>query len=416
MPIITRYHDQVNFVIPDYRELVTVKKRSLLRKEVSLLTQNYGEYVFIRKKNSNQYEVTFAREQGFLLGETVWNHFGKPPDLIYCESIPHQDEVLLVVVKSGSVFLDVQLPLDSVVDELAVFRNQISSFEIYIYGDVPVSETPRAGYFSLDKKSVKSFTELSDSLFDNLVVSADLQVLPLNQVLRKQGLGAFPIKQTAIYFIVIVVIWYFWDMIKVNQYTRVLPSVIIGVVDPFARFINALASPAPDQEIKQLVDYISLIMTNPGWSVVSISYNSNAGFTANLLPQGGSAGMLQKWAFINSVNLSIDEKGVALTLPNQVKVRQAPGTIYVLRNVVANLIDKVNLVMPGSAVKINVQTQYSNYKEMKLVIIFSGVSLDMLLLLGEQLANLPFVLNDSELSISSEGDVSGQLLLTVLGN
>src|SRR5688572_11892417 len=105
MPYITR-EDGEHFVIPSYRDVLVVKQKNQLKKEILLLSQSYGEYITLQKKGGNQYEVAFSPDTGYLLGESIWYHFKRPVDLIYCEAIPNTTEAILVIVKSSSVYLD----------------------------------------------------------------------------------------------------------------------------------------------------------------------------------------------------------------------------------------------------------------------------------------------------------------------
>src|SRR5690348_12369046 len=101
MPYITR-EDGERFIIPSYRDVLSAQKPGLLKKEILLLSETYGQYITLQKKSSTQYEVTFSHEPGVLLGETIWHYFKRPSDLIYCEAIPNTAEAILVIVKSGS--------------------------------------------------------------------------------------------------------------------------------------------------------------------------------------------------------------------------------------------------------------------------------------------------------------------------
>ena len=147
MSYITR-EDGEHFVIPSYRDVITSKQKSFIKKEILLLSQSYGEYITLQKKNDNQYEVAFSPDTGYLLGESLWHYFKRPLDMIYCEAIPNTTEAILVIVKNGSVYLDGSFPLDSIPEELVVFLTQQNNFEICIYGDVPISQTPEIGKFS----------------------------------------------------------------------------------------------------------------------------------------------------------------------------------------------------------------------------------------------------------------------------
>src|SRR5262245_20600863 len=105
MPYIAR-EDGERFVLPFYRNFLIFNQKSQLKKEILLLSQSYGEYITLQKKNATQYEVAFSPDTGYLLGESIWHNFKKPLDLIYCEAIPNTTEAILVIVKSGSVYLD----------------------------------------------------------------------------------------------------------------------------------------------------------------------------------------------------------------------------------------------------------------------------------------------------------------------
>ena len=131
MPYITR-EDGEHFVIPSYRDVLSIKQKTQLKKEIYSLSQSYGEYITLQKKSVNQYEVAFSTDTGYLLGESIWHTFNRPEDMIYCEVVPNTTEAIFVIVKSGIVYLDGRFPLDSIPEELVVFLTQQNKFEIYI--------------------------------------------------------------------------------------------------------------------------------------------------------------------------------------------------------------------------------------------------------------------------------------------
>src|SRR4029079_16909719 len=188
MPYITR-EDGERFVIPSYRDVITATNSGQLKREIKLLSQSYGEYITLQKKSTNQYEVAFSIDTGYLLGESIWHQFNKPQDLIYCEAIPNTMEAILVIVKSGSVYLDGSFPLDSIPEELIIFLTQQNNFEIYIYGDVPISHEPDAGKFSFEASSVKSFEVLKKPIFPTLPLLKMYQLQLVDQVLKAHGIG-----------------------------------------------------------------------------------------------------------------------------------------------------------------------------------------------------------------------------------
>src|SRR5579862_9218133 len=167
MPYITR-DDGEHFVIPSYRDVLSAKQKSQLKKDILLLSQSYGEYITLQQKSPTQYEVAFSPDTGYLLGESIWHHFKRPPDMIYCEEVPGTTEAILVIVKNGSVYLDGSFPKESIPEELIIFLTQENHFEIYTYGDVTISQTPAEGKFSFESNSVKSFTVLDKPVFPTL--------------------------------------------------------------------------------------------------------------------------------------------------------------------------------------------------------------------------------------------------------
>ena len=84
---VLRRDDGLLFVLQPYRELLKSKSVALLKREFYLLSQQYGVYSRIFKQSDGHFEAVFARDPGCLFGETVWKHFGKPRDLLYCEAL-----------------------------------------------------------------------------------------------------------------------------------------------------------------------------------------------------------------------------------------------------------------------------------------------------------------------------------------
>src|SRR4029078_7907890 len=141
----------------------------------------------------------------------IWHQFNKPQDLIYCEAIPNTAEAILVIVKSGSVYLDGSFPLESIPEELIIFLTQQNNFEIYTYGDVPISKDPEAGKFSFEPSSVKSFTELDKPVFPTLPLLKSYQLQLVDPVLKGQGIGIFPTKQLVTGVILVAAGWLAWS-------------------------------------------------------------------------------------------------------------------------------------------------------------------------------------------------------------
>jgi hypothetical protein len=410
MPYITR-DDGDRFVIPSYRDTLTAKKQSLLKREITLLAANYGDYVTLQRKGRDDYEVAFSSDAGYLLGETIWAYFNRPRDLIYCEVIPNTSEAILVIVKNGSVYLDGSFPIDSIPEELVIFKTQQNQFDIYIYGDVPISQTPEEGKFSFDATSIHSFNVLEKPVFELLPVVKSFQLQLVDVVLKTQGIGVFPIKPVLMGIGFVVAIWVGWKIISTSKVE--LPTSIISVVNPYQVYINTLSSPSPSYQVQFMVDGISRMLSIPGWFPDSIDYAAGS-LRAAVKSDGGRTNTLFKWAENNNADIQINQSGIYINLNEHLNDRLPPTTIHDMKEVLANLIDRLSYVIPGNPLTLGTSENRGQYIETSITIDFVDVSLSTLALIGQQLKDLPLVLSSARVKVK-DGFLSGSLVLIALG-
>ncbi|MCE3237300.1 MAG: hypothetical protein K0R24_281 [Gammaproteobacteria bacterium] len=413
MPYITR-EDGERFIIPSYRDVLSAKKPSLLRREILLLAGNYGEYITLQKKNASQYEIAFSPDSGALLGETVWHYFKRPRDLVYCEAISNTDAIL-VVVKSGSVYLDGSFPLDSIVEELVIFKTQQNNFDIYLYGDVPISQLPEDDKFSFDAASVKSFNILKKPVFPTLPTVKQFQLQLVNTVLKSQGIGVFPTKIIAMMVLLVALLWMGWDYISTHKKTISMPQTFIKVINPYELYISKLTSPNPAMLIHQLVNNTALFFTLPGWFVGAFVYDNNLGMDAIVKSRGARVDALYKWAEKNNVKVELTPDGFHLKLILTSMNRPEPNVIYRLDSVIANLIDRLSYIIPGNPLNVGEFVNNGTYKEAKLTIQFNAISPTLLNIIGQQLKMLPLILSKVNVVVTN-GKLTGSIVLTALGN
>lgn len=422
MPYITR-DDGERFVIPSYRDVISAKKTSLLVREIMLLSTNYGEYITLQKKNLEQYEVAFSADPGYLLGETVWHYFKRPLDLIYCEAIPNTSEAILVIVKSGSVYLDGSFSMDAIEDELVIFRTQQNNFDIYVYGDVPISNTPEEGKFCFDSSSVRSFQFLDEPAFAKLPRVKTFQLQPVDVVLKSQGIGVLPVKMIAIIGVVILALYlgYSW----ITSHKKALPTTFVGyVVNPYQYYIDTLSTPDPVQEIHRISDSIKMLYTMPGWSPGSLEY-SKGKYSVSVHSPGATTKELFDWARAHNTTVIIKPDGFYLTwsvvLPARAVPKAFPQTsgetlpvIYKLNEVIGNIVDKLALVLPGNHLSLGTFQDKRYYAETAITISFVDISPELLTMIGMQLQNLPLALSKASITMSN-GNISGSIVLQALG-
>lgn len=414
MPILKR-DDGIQFAIHAYRELLEPHKISVLRNEIRMLAQNHGEYVRLFKQPAGQIEAVFSRDPGFLLGEAIWQHFNKPSDLIYCEALPEGHFAIVVVVRGGSVYLDTKIPYSNIPDEFASLITGSNRYDIYIYGDVPVSQAKERGKFSFEPAQVKSFTRLEQSVFKNLVVDENLQLQPLEFALSAQKIGKkFPFAWVFGLIAFFGLIWWLHSYFSAPKVTTAPAEATQQPVDPFAGYKTALNTPAPEKQIAEFASSITTTYLIPGWETTGVTFAGGT-YTIRVNSIGGPIAALNQWADNHGMNMSIDSQGATLTMTSNLQNRDIPTTIYPFRQVLYTAIDRIDQVLTVPSVTLGAQTSTPSYQSMPITVQFTDISPSVLTLIGRQLSNLPIQLNSAQVTIS-QGLLSGSLQLTILGN
>lgn len=411
MPYITR-EDGERFVIPSYRDVMSTKNKNALKRDILLLSSNYGEYITMRRKNPMEFEVAFSPDIGYLLGESFWAYFKEPKDMIYCEVIPNTSEAILVIVKSGSVYLDGTFAIDSIPEELVVFLTQQNNFEIFIYGDVPISQTPQAGKFSFEASSVKAFTVLDKPVFAKLPLLKVYQFRLVDEVLKTYGIGVFPLKPVLVGVGFLVVVW-----VTYNYLTRESPQIASQITfreNPYQSFFTTLSSPDPSKEVNLFLTRFLQLLTMPGWSVKEINYNKGV-VKAVVMSRGAQVEDLMGWANKNRATISIETSGIYVVMNIPMLNRLQPRNIYSLNAAMARFIDHLANVYPGNRLQVSSIVNKGAYKTINFSIDLNNLSPAMVALIGQQFQNLPFVLQKMDLAITN-GSISGSIFMEALGN
>lgn len=416
MPILKR-EDGTQFAIHAYRELLQPAKASVLKNEIRMLARNHGEYIRLFKLPNGQTEAVFSRDPGYLLGEAIWQYFGKPNDLIYCEALGEKF-ALVVVVRDGAVYLDTKIPYSNFADEFASIVASNNKYDIYIYSDVPLSATKERGKLAFDKSQIKSFTTLESSVFQNLIPDPNLQLQPLEFALRAQRWGGFsPLTLLIVGIVILAIIIGWWYQHLAKQKPAVQPTEPTAQpppVNPYAAYQAALMTPAPDEQLAELAMLTGLVYNIRGWNASGVTFNGSL-YTIQLNSLGGTITLLNEWAQNHNMTMTLNAQGVMLSYLSKLSKRAKTDTIYPQQQVLYTLIDKTNRVLPQRSVSLGTSTALPYYKSTTLSIQLTAVSPDVLILIGKQLANLPVQLNAVQLTING-GLLSGTIQLTVYGN
>jgi hypothetical protein len=412
MAFITR-EDGERFVIPSYREVLSTKQKAMLKKDILTLSQNYGDYITLQQKTPTQYEVAFSPDTGYLLGETVWHHFKRPPDMIYCEAIAGTSEAIMVIVKAGSVYLDGSFPVESIPEELIIFLTQENNFEIYLYGDVPISQEPEEGKFCFEPSSLKSFTVLEESVFQSLPLLKQYRLQLVEPVLKAHGIGVFPIKQLAMVGVMIAIAWMGLSYLMKPK-AEVVTVEVAPPENPYKIYNETLSSPAPDMQIKQVLAAIDALFTMPGWEAKAIDYVNDT-ITAAVFSGGSKTETLFEWANRNGAIVEIRKEGLFVIMKTAVQARPVPAEIYPLRSVIGSFIDRLSNVYPGNHIQITDLSKKGVYSQAEISIGFVGLSPAILSLVSDQFHALPIRLKNMTLTVTN-GSLSGSIIVEVLGS
>lgn len=412
MAYITR-EDGEHFVIPSYREVLSAKQKSLLKKDILTLSQSYGEYITLQQKSPIQYEVAFSPDTGYLLGETVWHHFKRPPDLIYCEAIPGSTEAIMVIVKSGSVYLDGSFPMESIPEELIIFLTQENNFEIYIHGDVPISQMPEEGKFNFEPNAVKSFTVLDTPVFATLPLLKQYRLQLVEPVLKAHGIGVFPIQKIVMAGVLAWLAWMGWTYL-LKPAPEVVQIAEQPKENPYQVYNDTLSTPAPDLETKQILANLQLLFTMPGWDVKTVEYKDGM-FSAAVVSSGSKTETLFAWAARNGATVDIKREGLFVLMKPSLAKRSIPASIYPLKNVLANFIDRLSVVYPGNHIQVGEFQKKVVFTSTEVTVSFNGITPVIFGLIADQLKSLPMKLKSISMTVAN-GSLTGSIILEALGS
>lgn len=408
MPALQRA-DGVRFVLRSYRETVTPKKPSLLRKELFLMSQTHGHYARFIRQLDGRIEAIFSRETDYLLGETVWEYFGRPNDLIYCEVLPGEQDAILVVARNGSIYLDAKLAFNELFDELESLFSTNAQYAIYVAGEVPLARKQTENKFYVAPDWIKTFESFEHSVFEALPVLSQYQLLAFDIAISELKLDAPMLKLIKVGTLVLLLLAIWYWLMPAKQETSILET-----TTPYEQYSSALNNPEPALQLMELARQIVLLETLPGWLPASIDYTP-AGVKVKVHTLGSPTELLLRWAAKYQGRVDFGQGGASLLLPSRLNNRNNIPPVSSLVKSLSTIIDKMMQIIPGKSVAITSTQSQAAYKATNITINFSQGSPVVLTLIGRALEGLPIVLVSSNLTITN-GLLSGTIQLTVLGN
>ncbi|HYF98056.1 MAG TPA: hypothetical protein VD770_03665 [Coxiellaceae bacterium] len=417
MPLIAR-SDGIQFVLQPYRELIQFNRKSMLIPKVQMLSHQQGQFVRLFRKSADQMEGVFSREPGYLLGECINQHFGRLQNLIFCEDLP-DEHVLLVIIRNGDVHLDAKINVSHLQTELASVLVTGDKFHIFISGsELPISQKPESGKISLPEASVLSFAILEEPVFPRLVVSDAFRLLPVPLALKSAQVTQIPpmVWSIAASVLAIIVIAVIVHKYRVAAEIPKLTAVITAApkVYPYQAYYAALSTPAPAQILQELASIANTLNFIPGWSVNQLSY-SNAQYQVQLQGGGASIRLLDEWVAKNKFRMQINASGVRLSRISNLSIRNQPKSIYDNQQLIKLLLDRLGPLVGRQAISLGASSTHNAAKETSFNLTLSNVSPQFLLLLSQELQGLPISLSSINFAMHN-GLLSGSINLSVWGS
>lgn len=385
----------MTFLFQPYREALTVKNSSLLRKEIQYLAQQHGQYCRIFKRKAGEIETVFSQEPGYLLGETVWHYFEETPYLIYAEKV--DDAVILVVVRDGVVYLDAKFTAADLTDELKkVLSTDSQKYKVYTFGIVPFKFVDVGMYKALDK-----------SVFNDLVWDSAFQLLPVFDALREHGLEDRT--RSSLAFVTIICL----GLLGTLWWYSSQPKTTVSV-NPYERYELSLQTPTPASEALALTQGIQKLNQIPGWEIQSVHYNGEVG-NAKLNSIGGTATQLLTMSQSMGMVVNFSSNGVFVNFTSALSHRPLPDKIANTEKTVAIIMDRMTHVLPKKSVGVDQTITNRVFKQVEMTISFNNVSPEVLQLIGSSLDDLPVNIDSITVSVKN-GLLSGYFKISVVGN
>lgn len=414
MATITR-SDGVQFVIQPYRELLNPARRTLLLQEIRMLAEQHGHYVSLERKHAGTIEATFSKAPGFLLAECVWEYFGCPENLIYCEEIPDSGQIFLVVIRENSVYLDARVQAIEARTELMPLMTGEHVYRIVTSGNVPLSDSVRPNCFTFPEKMILSFEKLKAPLFPVLPsdIRAQLESLPLALKSSLLGRDYAPYISAVLVCLLILGGWWLFAPTPKPRAAVAQRSTAPSVTDLSAYNVG-LSSPSPAKQLTELSQVISRLYIIPGWQFEQVTLTQGT-YHINVEREGGDMQSLTTWSAQNHFELELSGAGVKLGYKSVVPSRMPPQALYRSQQVLAILIDHLDRLLHEKSVLIGSSQTIGTMQKTDVTVNLHNISPSVLMLVGEEFGNLPLSLKSASVRLQTGGLLEGSIQLTVWG-
>jgi hypothetical protein len=416
--------DAFDFVIASYRILLRkAKPRFELKKELRQLAKEYGRFVVIRQTLEHDYEIIFAKEKGYLLGESVQEHFKSSKNFIFCEQLEETEDCALVIVRGGAVVTGMVVNKNNVPEELTLTLSEEIKYDIYLYGqDIPFTEKAEEGKFSFPPQQINTFNHVSESVLNRLTKSKSLYLLPVDQAIKKSTIGKNPFVPLIVLGVIAVIGYTYWRIFVYQPPVTEIKIVKVIMPNPYKDYKSALESPDPGKVMMLYLNNLRPYSLLNGWKITKFETSKLSLKTINFsfIRKKGLFSELAAQVRANSkMKLSLKGRNVLATLDLSSKFppnRTAPKYIWRINKASATFADRLLsrldnfTVTPkqSKSVGVFVKTQYN--------VAYTDWSIDQLAMMAATLYQLPITMTAFKAGQSSNGLWSGTITVEMIGN
>lgn len=402
MATITR-SDGLQFVAQAYRELLPMASRAHLIREIRALAEQQGQYCYLTRKASGEIEAVIAKETGYLLGESVAHFFGKLENLIYVEALPENNQLLLVVIRDSSVYIDAKIAEKDLQEELIPLMTSSKPYCIRVHGAV---------ILKFPDPLTSSFENVSKSVFNQLIANPELSLRPLAFALKSPALGKnhVPILITGI-----IMVGIFAGLSFFHSGRPILMDVphLASAANPYSDYEHALSTAEPSEQLAHFVEVIKDLYFIPGWRVQGLKME-NGEYQIALQSEGGNLESLLNWSKQRQFILSMTGQKVLLKQKISLKKRPVPANIYSLNQVVSLLVDELDELMNDKVIELGRVEPHGGAAVTPMKINLNKTSPEIIDLLGREIEHLPLELRSVDVSFK-DGLIDGSIQLFVWG-
>lgn len=408
MPLLIR-DDGVQFALRCYRELLTLKKKALFKKEALLLSQNNGNFARLFRVGDEQIEAVFSKDTGYLLGESVWVHLGRPRNLIFCEALPKTNQYITVLVLAGNVYLDAKLSAAELQDELRIFLTSRQNFKVVTYGEVPLAMNAEQNKVILDHNQISSVTVLEQSLLDELPANPDLQLLSIEQAIAELKLGRPTPAMIALTIAAALIIGYMMWLSSAPAPQATAQQEI----DPRQAYRMELMTASPAMQLQAISNLLIKLVILPAWVATTIHYDGTTA-VVEAHTYGGTTKELLAWSKAEGAGLNLSANGANLSWNFNLAQRHSIPPFVNMQENLTQLIDNVLAVLPEKSLAFGQTINKVGYRATAITIRLNQASPDVLLLLAVALQHLPLNMTSLDAKLD-QGLLTGSLQMTLLG-